>query len=57
MKASLESGAGAGDHMVSDLLFGQIPNRMTVLGGVIVIASGLYVLHRERVARACKPVV
>ena len=39
------------------VLFGQIPDRMTVLGGVIVIASGLYVLHRERVVRARKPVV
>ena len=39
------------------ILFGQIPERMTLLGGAIVIASGLYVLHRERVAMARKPVV
>jgi drug/metabolite transporter (DMT)-like permease len=30
------------------VLFGQIPDQMTLLGGVIVIASGLYVLHRKR---------
>ena len=34
------------------VLFGQIPDQMTLLGGVIVIASGLYVLHRERAVAA-----
>jgi drug/metabolite transporter (DMT)-like permease len=32
------------------VLFGQLPDVMTVVGGTIVIAAGLYVLHRERVA-------
>jgi drug/metabolite transporter (DMT)-like permease len=31
------------------VLFGQMPDRMTLVGGMVVIASGLYVLHRERV--------
>ncbi|WP_332681295.1 DMT family transporter [Bosea sp. (in: a-proteobacteria)] len=31
------------------LVFGQIPDRYTLLGAAIVIASGLYLLYRERV--------
>jgi drug/metabolite transporter (DMT)-like permease len=34
------------------VLFAQIPDQMTLFGGVIVIASGLYVLHRERAVGA-----
>jgi drug/metabolite transporter (DMT)-like permease len=30
------------------VLFGQIPDRWTVIGGMVVVASGLYVFHRER---------
>lgn len=30
-------------------LFGELPDRWTVIGSSIVIASGLYLLHRERV--------
>ena len=30
-------------------LFGNVPDRWTLVGGVIVIGSGLYLLHRERV--------
>jgi drug/metabolite transporter (DMT)-like permease len=30
-------------------VFGDVPNRWTVAGALIVIASGLYLLHRERV--------
>lgn len=30
-------------------VFGQLPDRWTLLGGGIVIASGLYLLYRERV--------
>lgn len=40
--------------MLGIILFGQIPDRMTLLGGMIVIASGLYVLHRERVVGAIR---
>jgi drug/metabolite transporter (DMT)-like permease len=32
------------------LMFGDVPNRWTVAGVVIVVASGLYLLYRERVA-------
>src|SRR5882672_9851497 len=30
------------------LVFGDVPNRWTLLGCAIVVASGLYLLHRER---------
>jgi drug/metabolite transporter (DMT)-like permease len=31
------------------LVFDDLPNRWTLIGAAIVIASGLYILHRERV--------
>jgi drug/metabolite transporter (DMT)-like permease len=31
------------------LVFGDLPHRMTLLGATIIIASGLYILYRERV--------
>jgi len=31
------------------LLFNSLPDRWTVVGGAIVISSGLYLLHRERI--------
>ncbi|HRK23577.1 MAG TPA: DMT family transporter [Beijerinckiaceae bacterium] len=31
------------------LVFGDVPDRWTLVGGTVVIASGLYLLHRERV--------
>jgi drug/metabolite transporter (DMT)-like permease len=34
------------------LIFGDIPDRWTLLGAAIVIASGLYLLYRERGPRA-----
>jgi len=33
-------------------VFGDVPNRWTMAGAGIVIASGLYLLHRERVRRS-----
>jgi len=33
------------------VVFGDLPNRWTLAGASIVIASGLYMLHRERVRR------
>ena len=30
------------------LVFGDVPSRWTLAGAAIVIASGLYLLHRER---------
>jgi len=38
------------------LLFGDLPDRWTLAGSAIVIASGLYLLYRERV-RAAPPVL
>lgn len=34
------------------VVFGDVPNRWTMAGAAIVIASGLYLLHRERVRSA-----
>ena len=33
------------------LVFGDVPSRWTIVGASIVIASGLYILQRERMAR------
>ena len=33
------------------LVFGDVPNRWTLVGSAIVVASGLYILHRERKVR------
>ena len=33
------------------LLFGDLPNTMTVLGAMIIVMSGLYILHRERIRK------
>ena len=32
------------------LVFGDLPNELTFAGIAIIIASGLYLVHRERVA-------
>lgn len=29
------------------LVFGQLPDRWTLVGGAIIVASGLYIIHRE----------
>ena len=34
------------------LVFGDVPSRFTLTGAAIVVASGLYMLHRERMVRA-----
>src|SRR5262249_8746091 len=34
------------------LVFGDVPNRFTLAGAGIVVASGLYLLHRERKVRS-----
>ena len=34
------------------LIFGDLPTRWTLAGGVIVVASGLYILHREHTVGA-----
>ena len=38
------------------LVFGSVPDQIAFLGAAIVIASGLYTVHRERVrARQAQP--
>ena len=34
------------------IVFGDLPHRWTIVGGLIVVASGLYLLHREAVRHA-----
>jgi drug/metabolite transporter (DMT)-like permease len=34
------------------IVFGDVPHRWTIIGGSIVVASGLYLLHREAVRHA-----
>jgi drug/metabolite transporter (DMT)-like permease len=34
------------------LLFGEVPDVWTVVGAVIIVSSGLYTAHRERVRRS-----
>jgi len=38
--------------VLSALIFGEVPDRWTVLGSSIVMASGLYLLYRERVRQS-----
>lgn len=33
------------------LVFGDVPDRYTIIGAMIIVASGLYILHRERQLR------
>jgi drug/metabolite transporter (DMT)-like permease len=37
------------------LVFGDVPNGWTLAGAAIVIASGLYLIHRERRRRYVIP--
>ena len=37
------------------LVFGDVPHYWTIVGGLIVIASGLYLLHRETVRGKTEP--
>jgi drug/metabolite transporter (DMT)-like permease len=38
--------------LIGFVMFGDIPDAMTIAGGSVVVASGLYVLYRERRVRA-----
>jgi drug/metabolite transporter (DMT)-like permease len=38
--------------LIGFLMFGDLPDRWTIVGAVIIVAAGLYVLHRERRALA-----
>ncbi|MEO3432168.1 DMT family transporter [Inquilinus sp. CAU 1745] len=37
------------------VLFGDLPDRWTLLGAAIIVASGLYIFYRERVRRSPPP--
>jgi drug/metabolite transporter (DMT)-like permease len=39
------------------LVFAQVPDAQSLGGALIVVASGLYLLHRERVRQVTKPIV
>jgi drug/metabolite transporter (DMT)-like permease len=34
---------------ISFVVFGNVPDRWTIMGALIIVASGLYILHRERI--------
>ena len=36
------------------LVFGDVPDRWTVGGATLIVASGLYTFHRERVRAATR---
>lgn len=38
--------------LIGFLMFGDLPDRWTIFGALIIVAAGLYVLHRETKARA-----
>ena len=33
-------------------VFGEVPDLWTIAGSVVIIGSGIYLIHRERVTRA-----
>jgi len=33
------------------VIFGNVPDRWTLVGATVIIASGLYTAHRERAVR------
>jgi drug/metabolite transporter (DMT)-like permease len=40
--------------MLGFVLFGDVPDRWTLIGAAIVVASGLYVFHREQVVKRAR---
>lgn len=44
--------------VIGYLAFGNLPDGMTILGAVIIVGSGLYIIHRERqTARKTEPLI
>ena len=39
----------------SYLVFGNLPNLLTLTGVVVIVGSGLYIFHRERLAEKVPP--
>ncbi len=37
------------------MVFNELPDQWTILGSTIVVASGIYLVHREHVTRGAKP--
>jgi drug/metabolite transporter (DMT)-like permease len=46
--APLQYGEIFGSILLGMLVFGHVPDRLTALGTAIIVGSGLYVFHRER---------
>ena len=40
--------------VIGYLVWGDVPDSALLIGAVIVVASGLYILHRERTVRRSK---
>ena len=38
--------------LIGAVLFGEIPDVISVIGALVILAAGLYALHRERIAKA-----
>ena len=38
--------------LIGAVLFGEIPDVISVIGALVILAAGLYALHRERLAKA-----
>jgi drug/metabolite transporter (DMT)-like permease len=36
-------------------VFGELPNHWTIIGGLVVVSSGLYLLNRERKLGKAEP--
>jgi len=47
--------ACVGMLMLGYVVFGDVPDGWTLVGATIVIGSGLYILHRERIGRPRPP--
>jgi drug/metabolite transporter (DMT)-like permease len=44
-----------GATLISYFVFGQLPDALTWLGAAIIVASGLFILYRERSVRRASP--
>lgn len=42
--------------MLGFLVFGDVPDRYMLIGGAVIICSGLYSLHRERIVNRVRPI-
>jgi len=42
--------------MLGFMVFGDVPDRYMLIGGAVIICSGLYSLHRERIVNRVRPI-